>query len=281
VDTVGVPDPNAYNLAHWDGNQWELKRVYFPTVCGQTSLSSYPADAIAAFYDGEIWISAGDKIAIFQDTVEIDKFCLPSSVSMSITKIWGTNSNNLYVVGFRGNIAHYLNGTWNKITSGTTTDINDIWGANDPISYSSLVLCTVSNRYHLGDHKLLSISGDGTTEYIPWSYTTLYGIWFNSPRKIYIVGGGAYVYKNDSLETFDVPSGYFLTRVKGNNLNDIYIATAGAEILHFNGMNWVGMSDGVYGKYEGLDVKGNTVVLVGYNIQGGIVGSAVVTIGKH
>lgn len=41
------------------------------------------------------------------------------------------------------------------------------------------------------------------------------------------------------------------------------------------------MSDGIYGKYEGLDVKGNTVALVGYNIEGGMVGKAVVTIGKH
>jgi len=48
-----------------------------------------------------------------------------------------------------------------------------------------------------------------------------------------------------------------------------------------NGINWKGMSNGIYGKYEGMDVKGNTVVLVGYNIEGGMVGTAVITVGKH
>ena len=32
----------TYNAVHWDGNQWELKRIMFYTFCGQQSKDSYP-----------------------------------------------------------------------------------------------------------------------------------------------------------------------------------------------------------------------------------------------
>jgi hypothetical protein len=96
-DSLGNPDPTPYNAVHWNGTEWELKRIYFPTVCGSTSIASYPAKAIYAFNDGEIWISSsGDKIAILENGIQINKFCLPSNVSMGINKIWGTSSNDLY-----------------------------------------------------------------------------------------------------------------------------------------------------------------------------------------
>ena len=39
-DSLGNPDPNAYNAVHWDGNNWELKRIpYYHN--GQTYHSGY------------------------------------------------------------------------------------------------------------------------------------------------------------------------------------------------------------------------------------------------
>jgi hypothetical protein len=29
-DTLGNPDPKAYNAVHWDGSKWQLKRIFFP-----------------------------------------------------------------------------------------------------------------------------------------------------------------------------------------------------------------------------------------------------------
>ena len=204
----------------------------------------------------------------------------------AINKLWGVSSEDFYAVGNNGNIAHYQNGTWQKIespirTSGTTTNVNDIWGINDSTLNNSLVLCTVSSRYHLGDYKLLTISGNTANEYLNWPYTRLYGLWFNSQREIYIVGDGAYLYKNNIIKKINLPTNYFLTCVKGNALNDIYVSASDAEIFHFNGISWKEMNNGIYGSYERMDVKDNTVVLVGYNIEGGIVGKAVVTIGIH
>lgn len=276
-DTTGL----IYNALHWNGSDWELKRI---SVQYQGNIITPPLFGVCAFSATDIWLSSG--VPVHGDGENWIQYHLFDMGILGqddgyLTKIWGTSSSNIYYVGTLGTIVYYHNGTWIRIESGTTTNINGIWGINDPATNNSLVLCTVSNRYQLGDHKLLSISDNTAAEYFPWPYTTLYGIWFNSSSNIFIVGGKAYVYKNDSLEIFGVPSDYYLTRVKGNDLNDVYIATAGAEILHFNGMNWVRMSDGIYGSYEGMDVKGNTVALAGYNIEGGMVGRGVVTIGKR
>ena len=46
----------------------------------------------------------------------------------SMNKIWGSSSNDLYVVGNNGKIAHYNGTSWQRIESGTTLNINDIWG---------------------------------------------------------------------------------------------------------------------------------------------------------
>ena len=85
-DSLGNPDPKAYNAVHWNGSVWELKRIYFPTVCGSTNRTPYPAKSIFAFQEGEIWIgSGGDKIAILENGIQVEEFCLPSSLKWAST----------------------------------------------------------------------------------------------------------------------------------------------------------------------------------------------------
>jgi hypothetical protein len=270
----------AYNAVHWDGHSWVLKRILFYGICGQTVLVPYPAKAIFTTGNDTVWIAMdGDQITRLVRGVQTQPLCLPSSYA--INKMWGRNNEDFYMVGSAGNITHYENGNWSNIESGTTSNINDIWGVKDSSANNLLVLCTVSNRYESGDYKLLSVSGNTSTEYISWPHARLYGVWFNTPQKIYIVGDGAYVYMNNSLRTINLPTNYFKTRIKGNALNDIFISVSNAQVLHYNGINWSEIYYGIYGSYEGMDVKGNTIASVGYNIEGGMVGKAVVTIGTR
>jgi drug/metabolite transporter superfamily protein YnfA len=277
-DSTGQPDPLLYNAVHWDGSNWKLKRIYFTNSNNQTFLAAYTT--ILAFNNSDIWF-ATDQLSHWDGQKYLSVEISASIFNTYINKIWGSADNDLYVVGNSGSIAHYNGSTWQKIESGTTTDINDIWGINNALVGNTLILATVSSRYELGDYKLLSISGNSTEEYFRWPNTRLYGLWFNSPSNIYIVGDGAYVYENKLLKTIELPTNNFLTSVKGTGLNDVYISSSGALIFHFNGLTWQEMNDGVNGSYEGMDVKGNTVALVGYNVVGGIVGNAVITVGKH
>ena len=105
-DSLGNPDPNAYNAVYWDGSVWEVKRIMFYTICGQQSRTPYPAKAIWVFNENDIWIAMnGDQIARIENGTQTKTMCLPWS--FVINKIWGSSSNDLYVVGNNGNIAHY------------------------------------------------------------------------------------------------------------------------------------------------------------------------------
>ncbi|MBL1215712.1 MAG: glucosyl transferase, partial [Ignavibacteriae bacterium] len=181
-DSLGQPDPHAYNAVHWDGLSWELKKLLFYTICGQTSLSSYPAKAIHAFNENDIWIAGGGRqLARISGTVQMDKSCLP--FSMSINKLWGTSSNNLYAVGNEGTIAHY-NGSpsavgWQKIESGTNLDIYDIWGDYNEQTGEYEILAVAAKLLHSADRDILKIAKNGVEKIdetgIDWS---LRGIWF-------------------------------------------------------------------------------------------------------
>jgi len=264
---------NAYNAVHWDGSNWELKRIYFPTVCGSTNLTPYPAEAIFAFNDGEIWISSsGDKIAILQNGIQINQFCLPSNVSMSINKIWGSSSNDLYVVGNAGSIAHYQNGSWSKIVSRTDLSINDIWGIN--YLSETKVLAVASNIYQFQDKKILSISSSGVTEIsndgLPWS---LGSVWFSNIYKSYTGGDGLYVKYNEqnSWDRIPLPL-YYIFSIRGNGLNDIVVCGGLGYVGHFNGIGWInylgnGLEE-ISGNYYSSAIKGNKVCAVGATANG-------------
>jgi hypothetical protein len=258
-DSTGQPDIQPYALAHWDGTNWQLKKLF--------DLQNHIIPELRGIYyfgPTDIWLADGGVYhwdGVSQNVeASYDRISLIGGTEngQSVNKLWGTSANDLYGIGYNGMITHFNGSSWQKIESGTTTDINDIWGAKD-----SLVLATVSSRYHLGDYKLLSVSSNSAKNYISWPYSRLYGVWFQSERNIYITGSGAFVYKNNSLVTINLPTNSFLTRVKGNGLNDIYIAGCCNTLIHFNGDNWQ-LINGVYGNYEGMDVKGNLATVIGW-----------------
>jgi hypothetical protein len=271
-DSLGQHDPNAYNALHWDGNDWKLMKIMFYTICGQQSRSSYPASSIFAFSESDIWIADyGDQVTKLNGTAQVATYCLP--ISFSIFKLWGDNPNSLYMVGDMGKIVHYQNGNWSEIASGTTTNINDIWGVNNSVNNENLILSTVSSRFQTGDYKLLSISS-GTVSSFNWGFERLYGVWFNSGRAIYVVGDDIHIYKNNRWETLNLTD-YFLTRVKGTTLNNIFVAGCCNILFHFNGVSWKEM-EGINGEFEGLDVKGNIIISVGWENS-----KAIILMGKR
>jgi hypothetical protein len=239
-DSLGNNDPHAYNAVHWNGSEWTIKRIYFPTVCGSTSLSSYPAGAIFAFDDGQIWISStGDKVARLQNGVQIDKFCLPSNVSMSINKLWGGSSKDLYAVGNGGNIAHYQNGVWTKIESGTSTNINDVWGIVDPLTQEKKIFCAVSFVFNIGDYKILTISSSNNVDSLKWNTgRRVHTIWTKDGYRFFVGGGGVYTNKRKQWEEITELPLYYSRNIRGKNLNDIFVVGDFGWRAHFNGVTW-------------------------------------------
>ena len=49
-DSLGQPDPNAYNVAHWDGSEWKLYQSYVLRRLHESYIyGSYPASSIMVF----------------------------------------------------------------------------------------------------------------------------------------------------------------------------------------------------------------------------------------
>jgi hypothetical protein len=260
-DTLGQPDPKAYNAIHWDGSQWELKRIMFYTFCGQQHKNSYPASSVIAFSESEIWVSMnGDQVAKIENGLQTQTICMPWI--FSINKIWGSRSNDLYVVGNNGNVAHYVSGTWSRIESGTETRINDVWGIISNES-KTILYCPVSSFFVPGDKKILKVI-DGQVDSVYWNRDVrLYSAWAVNENILYVCGEGVYVNKFgvwNEIDLYPVETG----SVRGNGSNDIFIVGDAGAIFHFNGVSWKMLSTPNNKSYSKVSIKGNFVVICGF-----------------
>ena len=47
-----------------------------------------------------------------------------------LTSMWGTSSDDIFVVGTNGKIWHYDGSSWSEMTSGTTVWLRGVWGTS-------------------------------------------------------------------------------------------------------------------------------------------------------
>jgi hypothetical protein len=285
LDSAGVPDPNAYNAVHWDGNQWELKRIRYYGSCSAVEFP--PLKAIWAFSDSSIVITNGGSIGWFNgNTVSLDCGVSPL-LTGAINKIWGTSKNDIYVVGNSGSIAHYSAGSlgqneqWSRIESGTDLNIYDIW-ADYNNSTSSYEIDMVAGHHFEGpERKILTLKNNSVSE-LPTDNIadgSLDGIWFESNRKYFVVGNGIYTKQNISdtnswNSSLDNLTPYYSYAVRGSSLNNIFICGSFGDVLHFNGHSWKTYRNipGFYNtEFYNLAIKNNVVVIVGQSFQSGFI----------
>ncbi len=273
----------TYNAVHWNGNEWELKRIMFYTICGQSHETSYPTSAIFVFNENEIWIALdGSQIAIIKDNKQISVMCLP--FSFSIRKLWGSSSDDVYAVGDNGSIAHYNGTSWSKIESGTTTDINDIWGYYDKERESTTVIAVASELMSKGEYRLFSINKTVAKDTLNYPYEQrLRGIWFkNKYSPIYVCGYGIKENKRGNWKE-NIITNWAIKSIRGNDVNDIVAVDAEGVVHHYNGLLWQKDEQLKLKGYsfKSITIKNNIVVTVGSIVTNHIVGSAVIAFGKR
>jgi hypothetical protein len=276
-----------YNAVHWDGIEWKLKRIMFYTICGQQHQNAYPASSIFAFSENDIWVGMqGSQIARLNDTTQISTQCIP----ISVRKLWGSDSQNIYAVGVNGQIAFYNGVQWQRIESGTELDINDIWGDYNEKTNEWEILAVASNYssswekeiFLIKNNELKKISTDSRPTMEPLLTT-----WFKANRQYYVAGAGIYQKRllQDSLwkhNLFNITT-FATTSIRGNNINDVIGVGAFGDFVHFNGVNWKNdyqeplLSNG---SYTEIAVKGDLVVAVGGN-QVSINSEAVILVGRR
>ncbi|MCL6098919.1 MAG: glucosyl transferase [Bacteroidetes bacterium] len=277
-DSLGNDDPYAYNLARWDGKKWSIKKISFTNSQGQTFLT--PIQSIFAFSASNVWLGL-DQL-IHWDGTYFNDYEISTNIFHSwINKIWGTSSNDVYIVGNSGSIAHLYNGTVQKIESGTSLDIQDIWGEVDTKTNQTTVLAVASLLNYGRALNLLQIKNNSVTMLDTTGlHVNQHSLWFQTDKVFYVVGNG--VYKKNSLSDIKwvQENGHpFLYKeaIRGNNWNDLFIVGDFGLVSHYNGSSWKHYDMSLpNANFYSVSVKGNTVAAVGQDGN-----NAVITIGRR
>lgn len=258
------------NMLIWNGRTWLSDKILYQYL-GNKYLARLTS--IFAFSSNDLWV--GSNQPMHWNGSIWEQFDIPSSVfSGYINKIWGTSSSNLYIVGSNGAIAHYNGSEWQKLESGVTMDLHDIFGATDKKSGEMQILAVGSSNSPFS-HSLLHLQGNVVKALptTPISYE-LKGVWFSSNQHYYLVGDGLYE-KTSISESYwrNIPgsiTNYHLSAIDGNSTNDLFVVGAFGEVLHFNGQNWLSfrnITSLVNGSYGCVAMNNRLVVIGGYDSQ--------------
>ena len=285
-DSLGQPDPHPYGLIHWDGFKWEVKRITAQNPSG--GYSYITPTGIIAISTSEIWLASGG-VFLFDGQNITSAFWLINYSGYSggifnngetAQRIWGKSSTDLYAIGNKGAIAHYNGSNWQRLESGTDLDIYDIWG-NKTNNGDNEILCVASDQFAGSGKKILritnnivdSISNTGLSN-------SLNAIWFVSSKKYYIGGDGLFSTEalGNNWERNNKLPAYYKTSVRGNNINDVFVAGAYGLLLHYNGKSWMNYQDRfpINGSFGRVDMKEDIVCASGNDEN-----QAFVVIGKR
>lgn len=242
-DSMGVWQ-TPYNLAHWDGSEWELMKVMGKTY--YDSMAYGPIKAVYAFSTEDIWVSFDFGSYARWNGLEWESEFIHEREGI-IKRIWGTSSENLYFVGSRGNITHYNGLTFEKMESGTELTLRSIDGTSENKVF-------ISGHENLNESVVLEKSESGwSVKY--YSETTYPGEGSNFLGRIYQVftyGDTLYVDARAGLWKVSIISGKGSLLAKsfiqmnnsaaigidGNSYNNIFICSWDGQITHFNGKTW-------------------------------------------
>jgi hypothetical protein len=271
-DSLGGYQPPC-GVAIWNGRQWQIRRLYAQYPTSHTPLRP---EGIFAFSATDIWFAWGD---VFHwdgrsENVIIHQVTSILGPGQGITTLWGTSGSNLYGVGRGGAIAHYNGSTWQRIESGTTVDLLDVWGSSDGSSvwacgYKSDGSESILLRY---DGNQWQVYGHAPPRGV---YQNLFAsIWFPRADSACVIGDrGVFRHAQNSPVGFRrVLSGlpYFPYRIRGVDRNDAVFVGDAAMIWHFNGSSWrqfdqlINTGD----RLRSVAMGSNQIVAVGYRYYG-------------
>jgi len=268
-DSLGVWQP-PFNAVHWDGNEWKYKRT-LPTGIGFS-----PNRAVFAFNADDIWV--GTSAPYHWDGQRWTVYNVTGIHNGYINKIWGTSSNDLYLVGTNGSISHYNGQSWQRIESGTDLDLRDISGYQDHVfitghsdQYESIALELVNGtwmtRFSSSSYYGNPSSGD-------------YGRMFSTvvlKDTAYIAAKSGIVkfnYQNEKVTLVPDETALYsnsrIVKISGNEHNDLLLVDGWGAFIHYNGLSWF-KDNFVFNHFgeanfypQSGHYKNNTAVFVGY-----------------
>ncbi len=264
-----------FNVARWDGSQWDLQSVAFEwdSVKGFAS-----AVAVFGFTPDEVLVSSGASVMHWNGSAwsRMGSLELGTQVIGSVNTIWGTGISNLVGVGLNGSIVRWNGMAWDRIESGTTTTICDVWGVTARGGYPE-VYCAVSDIFAPKDRKILKLVDTNVVDTVGWNPAIdVLSVWAHNQYSLYACGLGIFENRGRYWKQADIGINSYMSKIRGDGLNDIFVVGASGFIAHYNGCRWTVLNGGQSVNYVALGVIGDLVAAAGFDN-----GRAVITVGKR
>ncbi len=232
----------TFNVAHWDGIEWEMTRA--------TTANDYvrELDCIYAFSESDIWFGDGG-LPLHWNGSEFYLFTPAQGEhpgQPSINGIWGTSSENIYFVGDAGSIVHYNGSSFLVMDSQTDVDLIGISGSTDgnhvfSVGFSNPeALSIVLERENLEWNSIYYFEGVlPTTGNMGSLYKGLdvlgHRVYFSTTLGIW-----EYEYYSDETIMHNAfnPSLLGIQRIRAQSINDVALFNTYTTFIHYNGQTW-------------------------------------------
>ena len=266
---------NHNNLAHWDGQNWEMRRVYFVYTYGIPGFidsSASKINSIRYFSDNDIVVSSSGGITRWNGAEWLTKDPPLDFLKGTLQKVYGTSSTNLFYGGTNssqsvGSLTHFNGENFENIETGITLPVQDFFGRGDTVFL-------VASKWWLLTGELYQVNLNTKT----FSRYTELGL-SKAFLSIWFYGDTLYCGNNDKLskksfsdttwKQVSLPwtvKGIF--SMYGNSNYDIMAVGGFGLIAHYNGENWKEyqapeVADRSYGNYTRISGKENVFAMIG------------------
>jgi hypothetical protein len=273
-DSSGQLDPEGFGVVHWDGSNWEARKLYWTHPEG--FVYSLRPFGIYAVSENDIWFVAGD--VFHWDGQNITSYFIgdfPGNPNPILEegqypeRVWAS-SDIAYTVGRQGAIAYFDGTDWIKIDAPTDCDIFDISASENS---GTTVFCPLNFAQNTSLNKIFKISQNNKIEFLEYSKGTIYSVWTKKGNPVYACGSRLSENKRGYWEEINFGEGHLLSRIRGNDLNDIFVVGTYGFAGHYNGIDWIQFSEISQPLYhfKSVSVKGDLVVIVGKQYSKGVI----------
>jgi len=273
VGYIKVED-STYNVAHWDGNEWELTQLLYNGIVNEGKAIIY-LDNFTLISAGTIFSSSDEVNWVQWTNVDLNTF--PGGINT----IWGSSPSDIWFVGDNGSIVHYDGSGFTRMESGTDVDLNNVVGTDDgqyvfSVGYDdsnghSVILEKQDSEWNTLYYNESVVPQNGNMGAVYKGTDVLNDtVYFTTARGLW-----KYNYLKEKSSLLESEDFYNLMTYGAQGLNiqspnDVLIGTSWARLIHFNGITWI-MDNNVFNQFgpgniicETMDRNEKTVVLVGH-----------------
>jgi hypothetical protein len=121
--------------------------------------------------------------------------------------------------------------------------------------------------------KIFKITQGNKLDFFSFDKGTVYSVWTKRGNPIFACGSKLSENKKGYWEEINFGDGHLLGRIRGNDLNDIYVVGTYGFAGHFNGVDWKQINEVSQSTYQfkSVAVKDNLVVIVGTQYPKGLI----------